>query len=40
MIALQLTLVAVGCLIAAGGVRFAQVWFDDAAHAAWRNRWR
>ncbi|UWD83628.1 hypothetical protein NY057_05125 [Curtobacterium flaccumfaciens] len=40
MIALQLTLDAVGCLIAAGGVRFAQVWFDDAAQAAWRNRWR
>jgi hypothetical protein len=29
VIALQLTL----------DVRFAQVWFDDAAHAAYRNRW-
>lgn len=36
MIALQLTLDAVGCLIAAGGVRFAQIWFDDS----WREtRW-
>jgi hypothetical protein len=39
MTALLLTLDAVGCLIAAGGVRFAQLWFDDAAHAAYRNRW-
>lgn len=39
MIALQLTLTAVGCLIAAGGVRFAQLWFDDDAYAAHRNRW-
>jgi len=36
VIALQLTLDAVGCLIAAGGVRFAQIWFDDS----WREtRW-
>ncbi|WP_258369908.1 hypothetical protein [Curtobacterium sp. MCPF17_003] len=39
MIALQIALDAVGCIIAAGGVRFAQVWFDDASQTAWRNRW-
>lgn len=39
MIALHLTLDAVGCLMAAGGVRFAQLWFDDDKFAAFRNRW-